>query len=287
MELRHLRYFVAVAQEGSFSAAADRLHISQPPLSRQVRELEGELEVTLFERGRHGARLTAAGAVFEQRVTELFTQLEQSVLHAREVAAGKTGRLRIGYSHAAANALARAVRRLREDGCEAWIELDEMTATAQLEALRARRIDLALGYRLPSLNVPDVHAQAVVHSAVRLVVPKGWRRRVKRDPSVLSQLPLLFLPQAAAPTLHAQALDRLREQGIVPHTVRELRSARSVLLLIGAGDGFGLIPESIDVRGVEGVEASDDPVLDLGLDTWAFWINQTPVARRLVDALGE
>src|SRR3546814_7594864 len=98
MELRHLRYFVALAEELHFTRAAERLHIEQPPLSRAIKELEDELGVLLFDRDRRGTRLTAAGTVFLQDTRRLFTVLEQARENAKAVAAGSRGSLRIAVS---------------------------------------------------------------------------------------------------------------------------------------------------------------------------------------------
>lgn len=285
MELRHLRYFHAVAEEGSFSAAAKRLHISQPPLSRQVHDLETEIGVILFDRGRHGARLTSAGRALYENTQQLLCELHTSVAHARAVAEGNEGRVRVGYSQVAAGMLGRAITRLRAQGNAAWLDLDEMNAAQQVQALHHDRIDLALGYRLPPLRDKSVSSQQLARTPMRLAVPKKWRRKVRADPTALCRLPLLFLPQAAAPTLHSQALARLDRLGIVPCQVREVRAVRSVLLLIGAGDGFGLIPSSLELHGAQGVELLAEPDVGLHIETWAFWRRLPPAGTLLLEHL--
>lgn len=283
MELRHLRYFHAVAEEGSFSAAAERLHISQPPLSRQIQDLEAEVDVTLFERGRHGARLTTAGEALYKSTQRLMCELDSSLEHARSVAAGRHGRVRVGYSQIATGILRRAIGQLRASGSTAWLDLEEMNAAEQMQALHRDRIDLALGYRLAPLQHESIQSRRLARSAMQLAVPSKWRRKVRSNPAALNALPLLFLPQAAAPTFHAQALARLASLGIVAHTVRELRAVRSVVLLIGAGDGFGILPSSLEVS--EGVQRLAEPDLDLSIETWAFWRTLPPAGERLLEQL--
>ena len=287
MELRHLRYFVAVAEEGSFSAAAVRLRISQPPLSRQIRELEEELGFVLFERGRRGVRLTAPGEALFEDVHRLFGDLREAVEHARRLADGSRGRLRIGYSQAAYGQLSEAIRRLRRDGLEGSVDLEEMDAAMQAAALQSGRIDLALGYLLPPLDDDNFMKRRLVRAQLQLIVPRGWGDAVRKDPRALGSLPLLFLPRTTAPALHATVLGQLRRIGIRPAAIRELRSVRSVLALIGAGDGFGTIPESIDTTSLGRVERLSQPALGLDLDTWAFWTDLSQVALRMLDLLSE
>ncbi|MBV1859860.1 MAG: LysR family transcriptional regulator [Nannocystaceae bacterium] len=285
MELRHLRYLLAVAEEGSFGAAARRLHLSQPPLSRQIRDLESEVGVQLLERGRHGARLTAAGATFVERTKRLFLDLELAKVEARAVAEGKQGRVRLGYSQAGAHVMARAIGALRDDGCAAIVEPEEMTAREQVEALLAQRIDMAVGYRLPPLCRDDVRSCRLLKAPLRVVFPRRLRRKVMRRPSCLNELPLFFLPQAVAPTLHAEVLTALGQLDIRPSEIREVRAVRTGLLLISAGEGFGVIPDSISVRGIEGIDVLQKTPLPIGLETWAFWRSLGPAAGRLLDQL--
>lgn len=282
MELRHLRSFLAVVRSGSFTVAAKQLGISQPPLSRQMLDLERELGFTLLVRGRNGARPTEAGAVFCDAVESLLVDLTDAAEQARSVASGKAGRIRIGYSHAAMTVLDSAIRALRAEGSAAWIDLHEMTAFEQVGALRANRIDLALGYKLPPLDAGGFRSQRLVHAPLRLVIPRAALKRAQATPSTLSELPLIFMPQATAPELHARLVARLRRLNINPVTVREARSVRSVLVLVSAGDGFGTIPDTIDISGFPGLARLDTPALDIDLDTWAFWSERSTLVERLI-----
>ena len=282
MELRHLLYFIAVADEGSFSGAAVRLRVSQPSLSRQVRDLEDELGYALLERSHGGTRLTPAGETLRDSVRHILSDLDFAVEHGRRVASGGAGRLRIGYSQAAFELLAPALQSLRIHGCHAWIDLEEMVASEQAAALHNGRIELALGYMLPPLENTDLKSQHLRKANLQLAVPKLWSKRICEDHSCLSELPLLFMPQATAPSLHASVVSQLDRLRIRPQVIRELPSVRSVLLLIGAGDGFGVLPESIDSDAVAGIDILEKPWLDLCLDTWAFWTKLTPVAEQLL-----
>lgn len=285
MELRHLRYFQAVAEEASFGAAAKRLHISQPPLSRQIRALEDEMDVVLFVRGRHGAKLTAAGESFYRATKRLLAELGGAVTEARAAGAGKTGRVRIGYSQAGSKLLGTTLPALRREGNSARIDLEEMTAVQQAEALHGNRLDIALGYSLPPLDTQDIHSKRVQRTPMRIALPSPWRRRYASDPSCLSKLDLLFLPQSTAPDLHGRALSSLRRLGIRPNTVREINAVRSVFLLIGAGDGFGLVPECIDVPAGMGITLIDNPALRLHSETWVFWRQLRPAAQTVLECL--
>lgn len=148
MELRHLRYFVAVAEELNFSRAAERLHVSQPPLSRQIRDLETELKVTLLERDRQGVRLTKAGRGILTRARKLLHDAEALLNAARRIDQEKQDDLQIGYAPSpAAEIISKVLSRYRELSSGANITLHDMFEAEILAGLRTRRLDAALTLR--------------------------------------------------------------------------------------------------------------------------------------------
>ena len=285
MELRHLRYFVAVVEEGHFGRAASRLGISQPPLSRQIRELEEELGAVLLERGRRGAALTPAGEVFYRGCRELLADVAQLVERAARVARGQDGSLSVGYSQSGAWLLIDALSRFRAEHPAIELTLHEMRAAEQAVALRRDDVDVTIGYRLPSLADDQLSALLLVDDPVYLAVPRSLCTGRGFAADQLSRLPLLFMPKAVAPTFHAAVLRALANLGITPSAVRGLASVRNVLTLIGCGVGFGVIPESIAASGARGVELLDHPPLPLSLGTYVFWRRELPATRRFVDCL--
>src|SRR6476469_5016666 len=146
MELRHLRYFVAVAEELNFGRAAQRLHIAQPPLSRQIRDLEREIGTPLFERGARGVELTHAGRAFLPEVRLTLVQAERAQRTAQRAALGETGRLRVGFVEAATHSgiLPDVLGFFRMHLPAIGLSLLEMVSAQQAEALHDSRIDLGL-----------------------------------------------------------------------------------------------------------------------------------------------
>ena len=143
MESRHLRYFVAVGEELSFTRAAERLHIAQPPLSQQIRQLEEELGVTLLERAARPVRLTEAGLLLLDRARELLAALEATVADTRRIGRGQAGRLMIGFAGSAMYVGLPDIIGAFRDACpDVEVALDEMLAAEIAEALRQRRIDV-------------------------------------------------------------------------------------------------------------------------------------------------
>ena len=146
MDLRQLRYFQAVAEEGSFSGAARRLHVSQPPLSLHVKTLENELGVRLFDRSNRGVALTPAGQAFYDETRGLLRRLEQAKLKARHAGQGEVGTLSIGFvTIAGFGVLPPALKRFRDKYPHVDVQLHELTTDAQIRELRAERLDLGIG----------------------------------------------------------------------------------------------------------------------------------------------
>ena len=150
MELRHLKYFITLAEELHFRRAAKRLGIAQPPLSKQIRDLELELEVKLFERNQQRVLLTKAGKVFLKEVRLVMTQVDVAVTRVQQAHRGGGAKISIGFSAPAQQVLEKVLTTLQNLTPEVQISLQELTGLEQLTALRSDRIDLALGY-LPDL----------------------------------------------------------------------------------------------------------------------------------------
>jgi len=145
MELRHFRYFVAVAEEQNVSRAARRLHISQPPLSRQIRALESELGVSLFEHGAKAIRLTEAGSIFLSEARAVLLRVDDAVSFTRAIAQRKRNRIRIGYGAVpTSEVLPRALRAFQRTNPQAKINLHAMTTEEMIRALRSGDIDVSL-----------------------------------------------------------------------------------------------------------------------------------------------
>lgn len=177
MELRHLRYFVAVAEALSFRGAAEKLHIAQPPLSAQIKGLEAELRVRLFERTTRSVQLTHAGRVFLEEARAVLAASAQAERRAREAERGLAGTLRIGMIAPVANVwLAGILRRFRQQFPEVQLSLFDLTSAEQLRRLQGRELDA--GLLRPPVASPELEYKLVLESRQVLALPvgTGWRR---------------------------------------------------------------------------------------------------------------
>ncbi|TFW32885.1 LysR family transcriptional regulator [Massilia horti] len=253
MELRHLRYFVAVAEERNFTRAAERLFIAQPPLSRQIQQLEEELGVALIEKGSRPLRLTEAGQFLLGHARALLDQVRE--LKAMTQRVGKLERaLSIGFvASTLYGLLPEIVRRYRERYQEVEVTLHEMTTIEQLEALKEGRIDVGFG----RLKSEDPSIRRILLREERMVVAlfPGHRLASGEGGLQLKELvhePLLVYPKAPRPSFADQVLAAFSERNLKPDRVIEVRELQIALGLVAAGQGISIVPES-----VQGMHRSD------------------------------
>src|SRR5919109_2058925 len=183
MELRHLRYFVALAQELSFTRAAERLHVSQPPLSQQIRALEDELGTPLFTRTSRRVELTAAGEVFLEHAKAVLERIEQASSQARAIGAGTSGHLEIGLSGSLLlSPLPRLIASYRRSFPGVAVVLHEITPVAQLVALRERKIDLS--FSRTAVDDALFISELAWRDPVVVALPRGHRLGRRRKISL-------------------------------------------------------------------------------------------------------
>jgi DNA-binding transcriptional LysR family regulator len=246
MELRHLRYFVAVADEKNFTRAAERLHIAQPPLSRQVQQLEEELGVLLIEKGSRPLRLTEAGKFFHAHAQELLDKAAD--LKAMTQRVGKIDRkFAIGFvASTLYGLLPEIVRRFRNRFESVEISFHEMTTMEQLRALKEGRIDVGFG-RLKSED-PAIRRILLREEALIVALPVGHRLSMTEEPLKLSdvvQETLLVYPKAPRPSFADQVLATFNERNLVPQKIQEVRELQIAIGLVGAGQGIAIVPQSL------------------------------------------
>ncbi len=246
MELRHLRYFVAVAEEKNFTRAAERLHIAQPPLSRQIQQLEEELGVQLIEKGSRPLRLTEAGRFFYAHAQELLAKAADLKTMTQRV--GKIERtLSIGFvASTLYGLLPEIVRRFRERYQAVEISFHEMTTMEQLQALKEGRIDVGFG----RLKREDAAIRRIVLREEPLIValPMGHRLAAQAGPLKMNDLlhdPLIVYPKAPRPSFADQVLATFSDRMIVPQQVIEVRELQIAIGLVGAGQGIAIVPDSL------------------------------------------
>ena len=245
MELRHLRCFVALAEELHFTRAAERLHIEQPPLSRAIKELEDDLGVVLFERNRRGTVLTEAGATFLKDVRRVFAVLKQAQENVQAVAAGLSGSLRIAVSDGAIDPrLSALLARCREEEPEIEIRLSEVPLADQLRGLRSG--DFSIGFAHTAEVGDGIVTEPLWHDPLVVAVPA--RHPLLSHKAVpLHQLaiyPLVLCDPQACEGYHRELARLLRPLERPPDVAEHVSSLDMMLTLVGAGYGVGFITET-------------------------------------------
>lgn len=245
MELRHLRCFIAVAEELHFTRAAERLHIEQSPLSRTIKELETDLGIRLFDRSRRGTQLTAAGHAFWENVHHVFTAVEQACTSAIAAANGYHGVLRIAVSdRMAPTRLAALLTMYRERTPEVEIRLFEVSLAEQVKGLRENFYDA--GFTQSVVAGQEFTTQAVWTEPVMLALPKRHPLLVYEHipiEKLLDASVIMFHPKTHA-GYHQQIEQLLRAAGGEPCVAQHVMSLELLIALVAAGYGVGLFARS-------------------------------------------
>ncbi len=245
MELRHLRYFVAVAEELHFGRAARRLHIQQPPLSRQIQALEAELGFKLFERSRRRVDLTPAGSALLGRVQQVFDALDAAVHDAESASRGESGRLIIGFpSSLAYSGLTELLRAFRTRFPAVELALRELSPGEQIEALKAGALDV--GFVRSTLDDPALSAELVRREALMVVLPDDHpltaRRVIPLD--ALKHEPFVIFPRSRGPAFFDQLMGLCHAAGFAPRIAQEAPQL-DIISMVAAGFGVALMPSSM------------------------------------------
>ncbi|MBW4610943.1 MAG: LysR family transcriptional regulator [Hassallia sp. WJT32-NPBG1] len=245
MELRHLRYFVTLAEELHFGRAAERLHIAQPPLSQQIRQLETELGFELFHRTKRKVQLTEAGQVFLDEVQQIFKQLEQAIQVGRQTSRGEMGQLVVGFvSSAPYNILPKILRSFRSSVPEVRLELHELTTNEQFRWLRESRIDV--GFVRPPVE-DTFNFETIFQESLMVALPDTHLLAHQSDVCLrsLKNEPFILFPRLLAPGLYDLIISLCQQAGFSPNVTQEAIQMQTIVSLVAGGLGIAIVPESL------------------------------------------
>ena len=245
MELRHLRYFVAVAEELNVRRAAQRLHVSQPPLSRQIHDLEDEIGTRLFFRQKRGVSLTEAGRLFLGQAQHILAQAQQAIHLAQSAGRGEAGRLSLAYTAWACDPVFPiAIRKFRQQFPRVELQIRELPSHQQIEALLAKELDAGyVGTTFPELT-GELRFECVRRAALCVALPPDHplTRHSRLTLRALAEEPFVSLP-LAVPFYRQAQLDLCQSAGFTTRIVQEANNAQSLLQLVSAGVGVTIVPE--------------------------------------------
>jgi DNA-binding transcriptional LysR family regulator len=255
MDLRQMRYFLAVAEERSFGRAAERLHMAQPPLTRQIRAIEGGLGTRLFVRGPKGVELTEAGHALFAEVPHILEMARRAEEKARRASMGLAGRLDIGiFGSSVLNVIPRMLMRFHDERPDVQLGLHSMTKIEQLSALREHRIMVGFNRLVPS--EADIDVETVLRE--RLVVGLHGRHPLcAKDEITIADLdnePMILYPNVAIPGLVELVCSGFRREGVRLHVAQLVEDVLTCVALVAAGFGTCITTQSATSLRLPGIE---------------------------------
>jgi DNA-binding transcriptional LysR family regulator len=288
MELRHLRYFVAVAEEEHYGRAAGRLHLAQPALSRQIQDLEEEIGFKLFERLSRGVKLSAAGKVFLEDARLILYEVNEATARAKRVASGQSGTLRMGLVETISwhGVVPDAFRRFRDLHPDAELQLHPSSSAAQIEAVRSGRLDAGFAFTITNLDRELAQLPVAEHNLV-LAVPKGHplaksKKLRLRD---LIDAAFIWFPRRESPVFYDRLIQECFRGGLkTPHIVQEAVNEATILSLVSCRLGVAFVSSATRWRCPQGVVLLPVADLNLPLPFSLIWRknNQSPLLGKFV-----
>lgn len=288
MELRHLRYFIAVAEQENVSRAALKLHVSQPGISRQIHDLEEEIGVQLFERSAKALKLTEAGRKFLDEARAVLQRADEAIKNARAVANGMGGELHVGYAPSLTiQILPRALRAFQEKFPRTRVSLHDLSTEEMLTGLRAGKLHVALTIRAPRRMLRGLSFQELArYPMCAALAPKHPLAKSKTVSfEQLSREPLIAYSRNEYPEYH-ELLEELFAGTRLPHIAEEHDGVTSIIAAVESGRGFALVPSCVQSMAGPRVKLIPlDPALE-PLVVGATWKEETTVVKEFVAAAG-
>lgn len=259
IELRHLRYFVTVAETGHITRAAARLGIQQPPLSQQIQALERTVGTALLRRLPRGVELTEAGRVFLTEARAALAQVDYAIDAAQRTARGEQGQLAVGFTSSAAfhPFIPAVVRAFRQQSPNVDLKLEESSTRELIGALQAGHLDVAF-IRVPSGNIDGLTIEALLNEPMLVALPaqhpllRGGKRKTLALADLANETFILYR-RPTGPGLYDQIIAACRSQGFSPNIGQEAPRMLSTLSLVAAGLGVSIVPESMRRLNTEGI----------------------------------
>lgn len=294
MDLRHLRYFVAVAEEGHVTRAAERLGIQQPPLSQQIRALETELDVLLFRRKPRGVELTDAGDAFLVDARRILADVENALTKVRRTARGEQGRIVVGFTSSAPfhPFIPAVLRTFRDRHPLVSVVLEESGTADLVSALISERLDAAF-IRSPAPTGEGIAVHELLQERMLVAMPGDHPLAAAPDapPIALADLagePFILYRRASGPGLYDAIVGACHKAGFIPRIEQEAPRIVATLNLVASGFGVTIVPESLCAMRLEGItyrpiRAVDAPVAPISLACRRT--DHSAAARRFVEVV--
>lgn len=294
-DFRQLRYFIAVAEELSFTRAAQRLHLSQPPLSQQIQALEQDLGVRLFERDKRNVALTAPGRLFLDQARQILAMADEARSQVSEAAAGFSGHLKLAYTVSVSfhPALPQTLLRLGQNAPNVRVWLSEMYSEPQFSAIRNGQIDVGFVRDVPT-HEDDARAlriDVIDREPLVLALPSGHRLagRQRVELSEVAGDPFVVQPRELAATLYDRVVRLAAKAGFHPVIRQHAQQINGLLALVAAGIGMALVPASMQVVKLGGVSyvPLGDPDAYLLLAVASPVDSTSPVVEQFLETVAE
>jgi DNA-binding transcriptional LysR family regulator len=288
MELRHLRYFVAVGEEQHYGRAAERLGIAQPALSRQIQDLEKELGFTLFDRLPRGVKVSTAGQLFLSDARRILLEVEEAKLRAERIAFGKAGMLRVGFVELLSwhGVVPDSFRQFRRRLPDVELDLQPLRSVEQIEAVRSGRLDVGFIFALAEPDKDFAHMLVAQHKVV-LAAPQGHsvtrlKRLRLRD---LRDVPFVWFHRSANPVFYERIMQACIRGGLsTPRIVQHAADHATALSLVSCRLGVAFVSETTRWQCPRGVKLLPIADLDIPVPIYLIWRNdnQSALLQRFV-----